>query len=446
MVAVIKSGVSIRKTFFYNENKVGEGIASLLMVANYPMEMEQMNQHQRLNMLLKTAEKNPNVRRPCLHISLNFAPGEEPSQALLKQLTTEYMQAIGLGDQPYLVFEHFDAAHPHVHIVSLRVRPDGTTIDTYGIGQNQSEAARKMLEEKYNLVRAEDHKRDLFKLPPVNVSKVIYSKSETKRSISNVLNWVLKNYRFTSLASLNAVLKGYNIHADRGTEQSRIFKNGGLVYCLLGENGKLLSVPIPASDFYIPVLEKPGGASVPNKDLFFHPTLKYLEKVSTPKSKFTLKERERIKTAIDFFLQRHPDAHIDDLEKGLLKQNIRMALHRNATGRLYGITYIDLQNRFALNGSDLGTAYSSNAIQQRCGGEKSISIPVAPQAPELSPTRPVSPEKQPASYPQAVADPLQNDFTSSNSGGLLEILMEPENVYEPLPYELRRKKKRRKKK
>lgn len=33
----------------------------------------------------------------------------------------------------------------------------------------------------------------------------------------------------TSLPELNAVLNLYNVHADRGSEESRVFKNNGLL-------------------------------------------------------------------------------------------------------------------------------------------------------------------------------------------------------------------------
>ena len=57
------------------------------------------------------------------------------------------MEKIGFGEQPYLTYQHFDAGHPHIHIVSVKVRADGSRIDTQNIGRNQSEKARKEIEE-----------------------------------------------------------------------------------------------------------------------------------------------------------------------------------------------------------------------------------------------------------------------------------------------------------
>ncbi len=61
-----------------------------------------------------------------------------------------------------------------------------------------------------------------------------YGRTETKRAIAHVLNEVLINYKYTPLAELNAVLKQYNVLADRGSENSRMFKTNGLSYSKIG--------------------------------------------------------------------------------------------------------------------------------------------------------------------------------------------------------------------
>lgn len=56
------------------------------------------------------------------------------------------MERIGFGEQPYLVYKHNDAAHTHVHIATINIKPDGKRIDTHGIGWKLSEPARIALE------------------------------------------------------------------------------------------------------------------------------------------------------------------------------------------------------------------------------------------------------------------------------------------------------------
>ncbi len=98
--------------------------------------------------MLKQASLNENVSRNSVHISLNFDPSEKLTNEQLKEISDRYMQKIGFGEQPYLVYQHFDAGHPHIHIVSVKVRADSTRIDTNNIGRNQSEKARKEIEQR----------------------------------------------------------------------------------------------------------------------------------------------------------------------------------------------------------------------------------------------------------------------------------------------------------
>ena len=116
MVAIIKTGYSIQRSFYYNENKIGQGDAQCIMAANYPKDLTDLNQVQRLNMLLKTAALNENVKRNSVHISLNFDPSEKLNKDQLTQIAGVYMDKIGFKDQPYLVYEHYDAGHPHIHV------------------------------------------------------------------------------------------------------------------------------------------------------------------------------------------------------------------------------------------------------------------------------------------------------------------------------------------
>src|SRR5690606_24041249 len=119
--------------------------------------------------------------------SLNFDPSERLSDDKMKAIADTYMEKIGFGKQPYLVYRHEDSGHPHLHICSVKIRADGTRIDMNNIGKNQSEQARKAIEKSFGLVVAEQQKKQGHRLKPVSPQKVQYGKSATKRAIQNVL-------------------------------------------------------------------------------------------------------------------------------------------------------------------------------------------------------------------------------------------------------------------
>jgi len=429
MVAVLKPNRSLKDTFYYNENKLKEGEAVCLLAENYPRQAGDLSELDKLGMLQKMAAIRPGVKVNSLHISLNFDPSEVLSGNQLRAIAREYMEQIGFGNQPYLVYQHFDAAHPHIHLVTTNIQADGRGISLHHLGIQKSEPARKMIEDKYGLVRAEDQGKQAYELKPVPLEKVVYGRSQTKRAIGNVLLGVLDNYKYSSLAELNAVLSLYNVRAERGSENSRIYKHRGLVYRLLDEQGNLAGVPIKASSFY----QKPG--------------LNYLEqrfyKNVIQKKQYQI----RLKNIIDLALINPQSLSIDAFKSALKKQGVDLVLRQNIAGQIYGLTYIDHQTKCVFNGSALGKNYSANAMQDRLGlTPNSGSGQVLQQDPQAA----VEDEK-PKNKASKLNNPGEKETPTSNQSdtgqtSFAELLFRPENTWEPDPYDLTRRRKKRKRK
>ena len=427
MVTVIKVSNSVHRIFNYNENKVKEGVAACIRAENYPLEAEEMSLKMKLNFLLKRMELNENVKRNSLHISLNFDPSEtDLSIEKLIEISKVYMQKLGFGDQPYLVYQHHDAGHPHLHVVTTNIKADGSRIDLHHLGIRMSEPARKAIEKEFGLVVAEAQKKQKNQLKPVSVAKVVYGKSQTKMAIQNVLEAVLTQYRYASLPELNAVLKQYNVMAERGGENSRVYQHKGLLYRILDAEGNPIGVPIKASKFYN------------------NPTLKTLEEKFKENEAKRMPYKARIKNAIDMILMREK-LTLQDLIKALEKQGIHVALRQSDTGLIYGITDVDHQTKCVFNGSELGKQYSTKAIQERCQ-QKTVSeqklpphsaqdpIGLQPQASAVEAETKVHPNAMPIAAP---FKKIEN---------ILDVLMQTEQTSNYLPYQLKRKRNRRKRK
>lgn len=349
MVAVIKTSSSIRGILNYNENKVEIGKAECISAVNYPLELEKLSFTSKLNRFLKLAELNTNAKRNTVHISLNFDPSENHSKEKLAEIAGTYMEKLGFGRQPYLVYQHFDAGHPHCHIVTNNIQRDGKRIDLHLLGVRKSEPARKEIEEIFKLVKAEGRKqKEDFSLNPIDVGRVQYGKAESRKAINSVLNKVLFDYKYSSLPELNAVLNLYNIHADRGSDESRVFKNNGLLYKILDQNSKPIGVPIKASELYS------------------RPTLKFLE--GKFKSNEAKKEscKKYVKNAIKLAFFRENIFSPEELSKILERESIHIILRKSNEGQLYGITYVDHKTRSVFNGSSLGKEFSAKGIQESC--------------------------------------------------------------------------------
>lgn len=428
MVAVIKTGHSIHRSLNYNENKVKEGLARCVGQGNYPLNVDRLSLTMKLNRLLKRAELNQNVKRNSVHISLNFDPSERLSDEKMKAIADTYMEKIGFGKQPYLVYRHEDSGHPHLHICSVKIRVDGTRIDMNNIGKNESEQARKAIEQSFGLVKAENQKRQFYALQPVSAQKVQYGKSTTKRAIQNVLENVLDKYKYSSLPELNAILGQYNIRAERGSETSRTYRHGGLVYRVLDPEGNPVGVPIKASLFY-------------NK-----PTLKFLEKKFSANKQVKGRHKLRLKNTIDKVLLKRENTGLDELIKTLDKQGIHTVLRQSEEGQLYGITFVDHRTQCVFNGSELGKQYGAKAIQERLGlrevpEPKLLSHSARKPGIGLQPQHTAAETKDTSIALEQTTPKEPEEHTDT----ILDQLLQVEQVPDYLPYHLKKHRKKKKK-
>jgi len=358
MVAKIVSGKSIRGILNYNENKVASAEAQLLMACGFPRDPDELTFKNKLQRFELLTSQNEKTKTNALHITLNFSNQDTVDDELLQRIALDYMNQIGFGHQPFLVYRHYDAAHPHIHIATVNIEEGGNRIETHNIGKNQSEKARREIEISYGLIKAEDQQKEMaYLLQPVKLERAIYGKSETKAAISAIVREVTGSYKFTSLPELNAALRQFGVLAYPGAEGTLMRQKGGLVYCLLNEEGDTVGIPIKASS------------------IFGSPTLKNLEKKyplnDSARKPFGLRLKHQLDKAIS------SSADMAEFQDRLQLQGIRVLLRINADGRPYGITFIDNATRTVFNGSDLGKSYSIKSFMDRLA-ERSIPLITAP--------------------------------------------------------------------
>lgn len=341
MVAKIKSGKSLIGALNYNENKVKQGKAMLIGAKGYPKDPKDLSFNDKLFRLTDLAAMNQRAKTNTVHISLNFPNGENLQDDKLNDIVRDYLYGVRFASQPYLVYRHEDAGHPHIHIVTTNIKRDGERISLHYLGQNESEKTRKAIEIKYGLVKADEQTKQKPNLK-ADISAVEYGKAETKRAITNVLGFVVRAYKFTSVPELNAILGQYNIQADRGSKDSRMYAREGLVYWILDKQGNKIGVPIKASTVY------------------GKPTLKTLEEKFKLNAQLRKPFKDELTKILDGILIKPLTKR--DFQKALREKGIQCILRQNEEGRVYGVTFIDQKNKTVFNGSDLGKAYSANQL------------------------------------------------------------------------------------
>lgn len=406
MVAKIKSGKSLIGALNYNENKVRAGKATLIAARGYMKNHEALSFYDKLFRLTDLAERNIRTKTNTVHLSLNFDVSEHLEKERLVAIADDYMKRIGFEFQPYLIYKHIDAGHPHIHIVTTNIQADGRRISLNNIGKLVSEPARKAIEIDFGLVRASDKKNE--QTQSLDIKPLEYGTADTKRGITNIVNEVTKSYKFTSLPELNAILNLYNITADKGTKESVMFNKGGLRYWAIDKKGNKVGVPIKASSIYS------------------KPTLKLLE------DRFRLNDflrkpfKEKLKVRIDKVRSRA--ISLEQFKNDLKENNVTVIVRQNSEGRIYGLSYIDQVNKAIFNGSDLGKNYSAAAIIESLHYKPTGNVPADNVAPKAT-----------------VASPNQDQlFIKQQANGLLDELLNPLDPNDTLPKQFGPKKKRKK--
>ena len=337
MIAKISATENLGGALGYNFKKVEKEEASILLAQGL-----YQNKEGTYTMAEVFADMQAVIPEKCrtkkmvFHCSLNPHPDEKLSDETLMQIAKEYMEALGYGKQPYIVFKHNDIAREHIHIISLRVDSRGRKINDK-FEKRRSKQITDALEKRFGLIPSS-------KVPDKAVEetpKIVTTQGNIKEQVANVARMVLKHYRFCSLGELNAILSAYNLTVEEIKTEFRGKKYDGLVYVPTDDKGGKVSIPIHASDIgrgvgYTAVqnrIQKSKQAIKPLIPAMRHRILEVM--CSSPQTEKALQQR-------------------------LEEQDLRAVIRKNESGRIYGITFIDDKVGVALNGSRLGKGYAAN--------------------------------------------------------------------------------------
>ncbi len=347
MVAKISIGSSLFGVLSYNQEKIDAGEGKILCSNKVILPIdESLN----LAFCMKSFEnhlpKDIKTEKPVIHISLNPHPDDVLSDEQLSEIAQEYLDKMGYGNQPYIVYKHEDIDRHHIHIVSLRVDEKGKKINDKFEFRRSKDITRE-LEQKYGLHTAEKQSRSIAPKP----QKVNYKDGDIKKQIGNLTKALAGAYRYQSIGEYKTLLSLYNI----GLEEVKGEFDGkpyhGLVYFALDRKGRKKGQPIKASL----ISKKVGAEALKKRCKYNTQNIKKLQLKEPTQSIITsaLVKAENRKSFI----------------KELQEQGIDTVFRENKAGRIYGVTFIDHKQHTALNGSRYGKMFSANVLNEKFGQE-----------------------------------------------------------------------------
>jgi hypothetical protein len=280
------------------------------------------------------------TRQPVIHISLNPHPDDRLSDGELVEIGEKYMERLGYGNTPFVIFKHEDLEREHIHIVGVRVDANGKLINN-SFEHRRSKEITEQLEREYNLHPAESNERKLesWQLTPIDAGA-----GDLNRQVASVVNPIVNLYRFQTIGEYRALLTLYNIGVEevKGERKGKPYR--GLLYCPLDSDGHKTGMPLKSS-----LIGKTVGYDAIEKRM-----AQSAEKVKAEKA---------ATRAIVAEAMRHSNSE-EEFRQKLKEKNVDLFIRRNGTGRVYGITFIDHNSRCVMNGSRLGREFSANVFHE----------------------------------------------------------------------------------
>ncbi|WP_290159936.1 conjugal transfer protein MobB [uncultured Duncaniella sp.] len=354
MVAKISLGNSIYGALAYNAEKINKEKGRLLDTNKiYNDGSGSVNIHKAHEDFKRWMPSATRTEKPMVHISLNPHPDDHPTDAELTQIAREYMEKMGFGDMPFLIFKHEDIERHHVHIVALRVKTDGTCISDRNNFYRSKDICRE-LERKYNLRPSEREKIS----PDTPIRKIDIS-GDIKRQVANTVKMVGMRYKFQTLGEFNAILSLYNVRAEQTDGRVNGREYHGLVYFATDDSGNVVASPFKASRL----------GRFASRTAIDNRFVRAKDRIDVNPTKTVVADALAQSTNKADFVARLKAARIDVL------------FRYTEEGRIYGVTFIDHNTMTVLNGSRLGKDYSANAFEWLFNGEQSqpdmpVVIPV----------------------------------------------------------------------
>lgn len=353
MVAKINIGSSLFGALSYNQEKIDNKEGKILFSNRIIQDTDGLyTMFLNIKSFEPYLEVNKRTEKPILHLSLNPHPDDKLSDSQLSEIAQEYMEKMGYGNQPYLVYKHEDIDRRHLHIVSVRVDENGKKLND-SFEKRRSDEVRKELEKKYNLIPAEKQKQsNISGLKPVNIKE-----GNVKKQVSNVARSLMRDYRFQSINEYRTLLNLYGVTVEEVKGKVRGKAYNGLVYSALNKKG-----------------EKDGNpfkASLIGRDVGYNALQKKID--LSKKSLKDNKSYSRTKNVVSTLVK--DKSTRKQFEKELTKNGISVVFRENEDKRIYGVTFIDHQEKTVFNGSRMGKEYSANVFHEyfNCAGKDNIN-------------------------------------------------------------------------
>lgn len=343
IVEIEKPRSSVESSLDYNEGKVLRGVAELVGYAN----MDDVTR-EGVYALFSRYERGacyPTTERS-FHASVNPSETDSCTQEQILSFISGLMEHLGYGQQPYLVYRHFDIEREHYHVVSVRIRRDGSKINNYYEKRRATSYMREVaprfgfsMAEKGERVRLAD---DITAEDTVKTS----FRFDTRKSVTPQMKALFSRalgYDFDSFAQLACILEDFGLKASlvRSDGEPQISLQG------LDRKGQSATEVFTERDLGTPLYEMCQAAAARNRQVH--------------RRRFREKERVRGLVRFAFEISRS-EGHFVNILRG---KGVHVHFSRTReSGDVFGMTFVDHSTRTVFKASELRDVISVRMLHE----------------------------------------------------------------------------------
>ena len=333
VVKIYAAAPSCSSAVQYNERKVTEGHASVLFSSGMydpSRPMDTFSVYERGSLRCQNMS---------FHASVNPGKDDGMTDEKVKNFVKDYMERMGYGKQPWILYKHTDLERIHYHIVSVRVDKDGKKIsDSYE--RKKSQEALKELAEAYGYTVGK--KKDMDAVPELEEEKKSDlaedfnpydgfnpEKGDSGEQMEAIIDLVM-SYHFTQPEHFDLIMEDLGVRVVRGNfEEHEWIQLQGLDPKTKEPCTPLMS---PLDEYY----DLPDMVAI---------------HANQCKGQIKTREKEKVSNIARAALkvsksQKH-------FENYLKKSGIKVVISRNVNNHIFGAVFIDHKNKCVFKASEL---------------------------------------------------------------------------------------------
>ena len=324
VIKIYAPAPSVSSGLQYNERKVAEGKASVI----YSQKIDDL----RNPMATFQRYENGSIRceKMSFHASVNPSITDQIPPEKIPEFVREYMEKMGYGNQPYILYKHTDTGRDHYHIVSVRVDENGRKIPDFR-ERVHSQQVMKELSSKYGFKVGKDVEDEKEGLDPSfnPYDGFDPEKGDIGKQMVAIIELVL-SYHFTTPEHFDLVMEYYGVRVVRGSFEEHEWME------LQGLDPKTKEPCTPLVD--------------PPEDYLDLPDI-VAQRAESCKGQIKTREKQRVANISKTALSKcRTEQHF---LRYMEKCEIHVRFSKRDDGVIFGVTFVDHHNKCVFKASEL---------------------------------------------------------------------------------------------